>query len=98
MISELCLQNGFTLPDLALSLVELDRLYQSGAGQDNQEGYEHPVPIVAQYRDILNTLLGSDTTGAFAAACWPPGLFNNSYSLLPPCEIPEEGGTPTPLK
>jgi hypothetical protein len=98
LISELCRQNGFELADLALSLIELDRLYQSGVGLDYQEGYEHPVPTVAQYRDILNTLLGSDTTGAFAAACWPPGLFDNSYSPLPACVIPVESGTPTPLK
>jgi hypothetical protein len=98
LISELCRQYGFELADLALSLIELDRLYQSGAGLDYQEGYEHPVPTVAQYRDILNTLLGNDTTGAFAAACWPPELFDNSYSPLPACVIPVESGTPTPLK
>ena len=98
LIPELCLQNGFELTDLALSLVELDRLYQSGGGQDYQEGYEHPVPSVAQYRDILNNLLGSDTTSAFASACWPPELFGDSYSPLPACVVPVEEGTPTPLK
>jgi hypothetical protein len=98
LISELCRQNGFQLADLALSLIELDSLYQSGAGVDYQEGYEHPVPSVAQYRDILNGLLGSDTTNAFAEACWPPGLFGNSYSLPPSCPNASTGGTPTPSK
>jgi hypothetical protein len=98
LIHELCRQNGFTLPDLALSLIELDEVYLSGAGQDHQEGYEHPVPTVAQYRDILNGLLGSDTTPAFAAACWPPELFGNSYSLGPACAQPTTtaiSGSPT---
>jgi hypothetical protein len=94
LIFELCRQNGFQLKHLALSLIELDKLYQSGAGQVDQGAYEHPVPSVAQYRDILNRLLGSDTTPAFAAACWPPELFGNSYSLGDAC-FP---GTPTPVK
>jgi hypothetical protein len=97
LINELCRQNGFTLPDLALSLIQLDKLYLSGAGQDIQEGYKHPVPTVAQYRDILNGLLGSDTTPAFAAACWPPELFGKNYSLGPACAQPTTSisGTPT---
>ncbi len=98
LISELCLQNGFELPDLALSLVELDRLYQSSGGEDYQEGYQHPVPTAAQYRDILNNLLGSDTTSAFATACWPPELFGSGYSLPSSCPNASTGGTPTPLK
>jgi hypothetical protein len=95
LISELCRQNGFQLTDLALSLIELDNLYQSGGGQVYQEGYEHPAPSVAQYRDILNRLLGSDTTNAFADACWPPELFGNSYSIPPACLIIS---TPTPIQ
>jgi len=98
LISELCRQNGFQLKHLALSLIELDTLYQSGGGQDYQEGYEHPVPSVAQYRDILNRLLGSDTTRAFADACWPPELFGNSYSLGSACAQPTITGSPTPVK
>ncbi len=96
LILELCQQNGFQLTDLALSLIELDALYQSGGGQIDMEWYENPVPSVAQYRDILNRLLGSDTTNAFAAACWPPELFGNSYSLPPACVTGSTGGTPTP--
>jgi hypothetical protein len=98
LISELCRQNGFQLTDLAPSLIELDRLYQSGEGQVYQEGYEHPAPSVAQYRDILNRLLGSDTTNAFADACWPPELFGNSYNIRPACLIISTPGTPTPVK
>jgi len=98
LISELCRQNGFQLTHLALSLIELDKLYQSGAGQVYQEGYEHPVPSVAQFRDILNRLLGSDTTHAFADACWPPELFGNSYSISPACLIISTVGTATPVK
>ena len=98
LISELCRQNGFQLTHLALSLIELDRLYQSGGGQVYQEGYEHPVPSVAQYRDILNRLLGSDTTPAFAAACWPPELFGNSYSPSSACAIATISGSPTLVK
>lgn len=97
LISELCRQNGFQLPDLALSLIELDKLYQSGGGHINQEGYEHPLPSVAQYRDILNGLLGSDTTQAFAHACWPPELFGDSYRLGPACAQPTITGSPTPV-
>jgi hypothetical protein len=102
LISELCKQNGFQLTTLTLSLIELDGLYQSGGGQVYQEGYEHQAPSVAQYRDILNRLLGSDTTNAFAAACWPPELFGNSFSRPPACVVtPTSGapaGTPTPVK
>jgi hypothetical protein len=98
LITELCRQNGFNLDKLKLSLVELDNLYQSGGGQVIMDGYQHPAPTVAQYRDILNSLLGSDTTGAFAAACWPPELFGNSYSPLPACIVPVESGTATPVK
>ncbi len=100
LISELCRQNGFQLTTLRLSLIELDALYQSGGGQVNQEGFEHPASTVAQYRDILNNLLGSDTTNAFAEACWPPELFGNSFLSPPACVVPTpEGpsGTPTPI-
>jgi hypothetical protein len=95
LISELCRRNGFQLEDLALSLIELDRLYQSGEGVVPQEGYSHPAPAVIQYRDILNRLLGSDTTAAFAAACWPPQLFGNSFNVLPACVPETVSGTPT---
>jgi len=98
LVYELCRQNGFQLEDLARSLIELDTIYQSGAGQVSQEGYEHPAASVAQYRDILNGLLGSDTTNAFADACWPPELFGNSFSSPPACVINSMSGTPTPLK
>ncbi len=98
LITELCQQNGFDLTDLKNSLIELDNLYQSGGGQVIVDGYQYPAPTVAQYRDILNSLLGSDTTGAFAAACWPPELFGNIYSPLPACIVSVESGTATPVK
>jgi hypothetical protein len=55
---------------------------------------------VAQYRDILNRLLGGDTTNAFAEACWPPELFGNSFISPMACVVstPEvASGTPTPI-
>jgi hypothetical protein len=85
------------LTDLGQSLIELDALYQSGGGLVSQEGYEHPAPSVAQYRDILNGLLGSDTTQAFALACWPPELFGNSYQPAPVCASSASSGTATPI-
>jgi hypothetical protein len=99
LVNDLCQQNGFQLKDLAPSLIELDKLYQSNEGQVEQEGYAHPAATVAQYRDILNHLLGSDTTPAFAAVCWPPGLFGNSYSPGPACAAaPAMDATPTPVQ
>ncbi len=98
LISELCTQNGFQLKDLALSLIELDKLYQSDRGQISTEGYAHPIPGVVQYRDILNRLLGSDTTNAFAASCWPPGFFGNSFSDPSACIDNSTTGTATPVK
>jgi hypothetical protein len=97
LISELCRQNGFQLKDVALSLIELDKLVQSSEGQVEM-GFTHRVPTVAQYRDILNRLLGSDTTRAFADACWPPELFGNSFSVPPACPSLSTGGSPTPIK
>ena len=97
LISELCKQNGFQLKDVALSLIALDKLTQSGGGKV-ELGFTHPVPTVAQYRDILNQLLGGDTTQAFADACWPPALFGNSFSVPAVCPSQAIGGTPTPIK
>jgi hypothetical protein len=56
---------------------------------------------VAQYRDILTKLLGSDTTPAFAAACWPAALFGNSFSPTAGCQktpTARPQGTPTTVK
>jgi hypothetical protein len=97
LISELCMQNGLQLKDLALSLIELDKLVQSGGGQVEM-GYTHLVPTVSQYRDILNRLLGSDTTQAFSDACWPPQLFGNSYRVTPACLSLLTAATSTPVK
>ena len=55
-----------------------------------------PLPVAA-----VNGLLGVDTTNAFAAACWPPELFGNSFSSPPACVVPPTSstpaGTPTPV-
>jgi hypothetical protein len=99
LINELCTRNGFQLKDLAPSLIALDQLVQSGGGKVSEAEYPHPLATIAQYRDILNNLLGSDTTPAFAAACWPPEFFGNSYTPAPGCAVSTEpAGTPTPLK
>lgn len=99
LIVELCTRNGFSLSDLSLSLIDLDKLYQSGGGQVAQETYKHPAATIAQYRDILNGVLKSDTTAAFANACWPPEFFGDSYTVLPACQMePTLAGTPTPIK
>lgn len=97
LILQLCQQNGFKLEDLAASLIEVDNLYQSGGGQ-LQEGYQHPAVTMAQYRQILNNLLGSDTRQAFADACWPAALFGDSYTLSDACLYPTAAPSPTPLQ
>jgi len=84
LIYELCRQNGFRISHLATSLIEQDKLYQSGGGKINQL-MKHPLTTMAQFREILNRVLGSDTTKAFADACWPPALFGNSYVLPNSC-------------
>ena len=53
---------------MALSLIELGKFYESDGGPV-ELGLNHRVPTAAQYRDMLNRLLGSDTTPAFADAC-----------------------------
>ncbi len=98
LLQDLCAQNGFRLENLAPAMIEQDRLYQSGAGQLQRQGLAHPSPSVAQFRDILNRLLGSDTTQAFADACWPPVLFDNGYTLSYACTHPTATVAPTPLK
>ena len=47
LINELCRQNGFQLKDVAPSLLELDKIYQSGGGMVEQEGYPHPAASVS---------------------------------------------------
>jgi hypothetical protein len=97
LIVQLCEQNGFQMEDLAASLIAVDNLYQSGGGQ-LQEGYQHPAVSMAQYRQILNNLLGSDTRQAFADACWPAELFGDSYTLSDACLYPTPAPSPTPLQ
>jgi len=71
----LCIQNGFSLEKLAATMIALDQLYQSGAGQVPQQGYQHASASAAQFREILNNVTGSDTRQAFIDACWPASLF-----------------------
>ncbi|MGB8251602.1 MAG: hypothetical protein WCF08_00170 [Anaerolineaceae bacterium] len=84
LIQQLCQRNGFTLGYLAESLRQLDQLVQSGNGQ-LQEGFLHPVASMAQYRQILNSLLGSNSTASFREACWPAKLFGDSDDLPASC-------------
>jgi hypothetical protein len=97
LIFELCRQNGFRIEKLAPAMVALDQLYQSGGGQV-QEGYQHPVPTMGQFRQILNQALGSDTSKAFADSCWPAKLFGDSYTLSNACLYPTPTVQPTAVK
>jgi hypothetical protein len=98
LLKNLCAQNGFSVAHLPPLMTELDALTQSGAGQSINGGYQHPVPSMLQFRDILNRVLGSDTTPAFAQACWPPEYFDNAYSLPPVCLVTPTVITPTPVR
>jgi hypothetical protein len=84
LIQQLCAQNGFRLEDLRLSLIELDSLYSSDGGL-LQEEYRHLVPSMVQFREILNRVLGSETSQAFIDACWPARLFDEDYILPESC-------------
>lgn len=84
LLQELCRRNGLTWEKLALSLVELDRVYQSGEGK-KEEGFQHPVPSVVQLRESFNRVLGGDTSQAFINACWPGKLFGEEYALPAAC-------------
>jgi hypothetical protein len=90
LILQLCRQNGFQMADLAASLIEVDRLVQADEGQA-QTGFQHAAVSMAQYREILDQLLASDTRQAFADACWPATLFGDNYTLSDACLYP----TPT---
>jgi hypothetical protein len=93
LLQELCQQNGFHWEQLSQSLIELDALYQAGGGQLD-EGFQHPVPTMAQFRGILSSVLGADTSPAFLNACWPAVLFGESYTL--PASCTERTATPRP--
>ncbi len=84
LLQELCRRNGLDWEKLALSLVELDRVYRSGEGK-LEEGFQHPVPSMVQLRESFNRVLGSDTSQAFIHACWPGGLFSEDYTLPASC-------------
>ncbi|MFN2299401.1 MAG: hypothetical protein ACK2UB_11165, partial [Anaerolineales bacterium] len=84
LLQQLCRRYGFHWEHLARVLTELDALYTSGGGVSN-EGFQHPVPDMAQFRDILNRVLETDTTPAFINACWPSVLFGETYALPASC-------------
>jgi hypothetical protein len=85
LLPRLCAHNGFTLAKWRESLLALDALYQSGEGTQTQ-GFTHPSVSPAQYRQLLNEALGSDTSESFAKACWPADLFGESYTLNEVCQ------------
>ena len=95
LFQNLCIQNGFSLEKLAPAMIELDRLYQSGEGQVQQEGYAHPSASPAQFREILNKVTGSNTRQAFMDACWPASLFGDNYTLSDACLYPTPTVAPT---
>jgi hypothetical protein len=97
LVWELCRQNGFNLQAFKTSLMELDALFQAGGGTEPQ-GFSKPTPSMAQYRAILDRLLGGSTRQAFADACWSAALFGDDYQLSEACLHPTPAPTPTPLK
>jgi hypothetical protein len=96
LLQELCLRNGFHWTELRRSLNELDALYRSGGGMLD-EGFRNPVPTMAQYRAILNGIVGSDTSPAFREACWPGTLFNEEYDLPTSCTDRTPTLKPSPI-
>ena len=96
LLQELCRRNGLNWEKLAQSLLELDRVYQSGEGTLD-EGFQHPVPSAVQFRESFNRILGSDTAQAFKDACWPGKLFGESYSLPATCTDRTPMPSPTSL-
>jgi hypothetical protein len=94
LLQKLCTQNAFRLETIAPAMQRLDQLYQSGGGIID-EGYKHASPSMGQFRQILDTLLGSDTRNAFAEACWPAKLFEDSYNLSDACLYPTATIQPT---
>lgn len=67
VVYELCQQNGFVYSDLAPGLRELERLFRAGLGAFEGGRTSH-----AQYRAILDRLLGSSTAPAFLASHFTP--------------------------
>ena len=96
LLQELCRRNGLDWEKLALSLIELDRVYQSGEGKA-KEGFQYPVPSMVQFRESFNRVLGSDTSQAFVSACWPGKLFGENYTLPASCTDRTPEPSPTSL-
>jgi hypothetical protein len=84
LIYNLCEDDGFEIENLALVMRAVDRLYDRDDGKID-ERFEHPVPDMAQFRWELRGVLGRDVAGAFADACWPAELFEDTYDLDSQC-------------
>jgi hypothetical protein len=96
LILELCKQNGFRDDHVAPILTALDELYRSGGGQVD-DGFQQLTPSMAQFREILNRILGSDTSQAFKDACWPGKIFGEDYILPATCTDRTPMPSPTSL-
>lgn len=84
LIYNLCQDAGFEIEDLAPAMKAIDRLYRGDDGRVD-ERFEHLVPDMAQFRWELKGTVGRDLAGAFADACWPAELFEDTYTLKSSC-------------
>ncbi len=62
----------------------VDRIYRRDDGRLH-ERFEHLVPDMAQFRFELKGVVGRDVSGAFEDSCWPPELFEDTYTLPSKC-------------
>jgi hypothetical protein len=84
LIFNLCEDDRFEIEAMAPTMRAVDRLYRRDDGRVD-ERLEHLVPDMAQFRWELHTVLGRDVAGAFADACWPAELFEDTYELDSKC-------------
>jgi hypothetical protein len=72
LVRELCMQDGFSYADLALSLQALDAIYQAGGGEAdpvaNMMATPKPPTSVYQWRRLLDQRLGKPTLKVFMDA------------------------------
>lgn len=84
LIFSLCEDDGFEIEDLAPAMKAVDRIYRRGEGRID-ERFEHLVPHLSQFRWELKGSVGRDVANAFADACWPADLFEDTYKLESKC-------------
>jgi hypothetical protein len=72
LFHDLCQRNGFQPADFAPAMRELDRIFQAGMGTMYAGSGGKPVTSIRVFRRLLDSLLGSDTRGAFLAAGYTP--------------------------